>query len=340
MSGVEQRLLSLSQKRPVAGAAVGVLERGQTEGAATGFADKAADRPLTARTVMHVASVTKPVVAAAFLLSAPSSLDTPVIELVPELRPVWRASSRLTPRHLLSHTGGLHRDLSSFADGPDALAEAVRAIVSRRQELRPGRAWRYCNGGFWLAGLALARLKNTTFEEAVHAAVLRPAAMTGSGFDRPEGAALGHVDGKPLHDNYISARRPGGGLCSTIGDLLRFAEFMLDRPSLLDAMAAPVTPTTRGTWYGIGWEVTGDLLWHMGSWGGYQSCLLMAPAHRFAAVALANDGSGAPLVRELIGAELHAATGRRSPWKGMSRWRIASRGWSRLMWAKTTRFIR
>lgn len=339
MSGVEERLVRLAQRRNVAGAMVGVLEKGETEGAATGFADVTDSRPLTTRTVTHVASVTKPVVAAAFLLTAESSLDTPVIELVPELRGGWRASTRLTPRQLLSHTSGLRRDLTAFDDGAEALAHAVRGIVAKRQELRPGRAWRYCNGGFWLAGLALSRLKGQAFEAAVQEAVLAPAVMTSSGFELPEAAASGHIDGLPVREGYISARRPGGGLCSTVGDLLRFAGFVLEQPALLDTMATPITPTTWGSWYGLGWELKDDLLWHKGSWGGYQSCLLLAPGHHFATVALVNDQAGGPLAIELVSAELQAATGRRSPWKGMSRMKIAARGWSRLVWAKTTRFL-
>jgi CubicO group peptidase (beta-lactamase class C family) len=339
MAGVEHRLALLARRHRVAGAMVGVLDRGQTEGAATGFADAGTGRPLNTRSVAHVASVTKPVVATSFVLAAGSSLDTPVIELVPELRAGWRASTRLTPRQLLSHTSGLHRDLTAFTDGEDGLEQAVRGIVGRRQELRPGRAWRYCNGGFWLAGLALARLTGQRFEDAVQATVLRPAAMANSGFERPELAALGHIDGRADSQTYVPARRPGGGLCSTVGDLLRFAEFLLERPALLATMTAPIARTTLGSCYGLGWELQRDLIWHKGSWGGYRSCLLLAPAHRFAAVALVNEESGARLVRNLVSAELSAATGLPSPWKGMSRFRIAAGAGSRVAWAKATRFM-
>jgi CubicO group peptidase (beta-lactamase class C family) len=154
MSGVEQRLAATVARHAVTGATSGVWDGGQTEGAAVGLADAGSGRLLGPPTVMHIASITKPVVTTAFLLSAPSYVDTPVIELVPDLRTGWRASRRLTPRQLLSHTSGLHRDLATFADTDDPLLEAVRRIVAHKQELRPGRAWRYCNGGFWLAGLA------------------------------------------------------------------------------------------------------------------------------------------------------------------------------------------
>jgi CubicO group peptidase (beta-lactamase class C family) len=342
MSGVHQRLVAGVRRRSVAGAIVAISDQGQTEGAAIGVADSHSGRALTTPTVTHVASVTKPVVAASFILTAPSSLDTPVLGLLPELRAQWRASATLTPRQLLSHTAGLHRDLTpevcaSLGDGDEALAEAVRRIVSHRQELRPGRAWRYCNGGFWLAGLALARLTGVTFEQAVQKAVLGPAAMAHSGFESPAGAARGHSSGVPRDETYLRGRRPGGGLCSNAGDLLRFAEFVMDRPDLLAHMTTPITTTTWGSLYGLGWQLRGELVWHGGSWGGYRSCLLLAPARRFAAVALVNDEGGDSLVRELVSAELSAATGLRSPWKGMSRLGVAAGALSRAFLAKATR---
>ncbi len=339
MSGVEQRLVALAGRRRVAGAMVGVLDRGQTEGAATGFADSPAQRALTTRTVTHIASLTKPVVAAAFVLSAQSSLDTPVIELLPQLRQGWRASPRITARHLLSHTSGLRRDLSTYVDGPEALAAAVKEIVGRKQEVRLGRAWRYCNGGFWLAGLALARLRDQSFEDAVRDVVLKPAAMSASTFELPDDGAASHADGRATPARYIPARRPGSGLCSTVGDMLRFAEFVLERPSLVDTVAVPVAATTSGSWYGLGWEIKEDLLWHTGSWGGYQSCLLLAPGHKFAAVAMVNDKAGAALVKDLVSTELFAATGRRAPWKGVARFKIGALAWRRLVSARATRFL-
>jgi CubicO group peptidase (beta-lactamase class C family) len=340
MSGVEQRLAAAAARHGVIGATAGVWDRGETEGAAVGLADAGSGRLLGPPTVMHVASVTKPVVAAAFLRTAASYVDTAVIELVPELRSQWRASSRLTARHLLSHTSGLHRDLPTFPDAADPLLEAVRRIVAHKQELRPGRAWRYCNGGFWLAGLTLARVSGTTFEDAVATAVLSPAAMAHSGFERPGEAALGHASGQPVQDSYSPARRPGGGLCSNVGDLLRFAQFLIERPEVLERMATPITETTSGSRYGLGLELKDGLAWHGGSWGGYHSCLLLAPAERFAAVALVNDVAGEKCVREIVAGELLAARGLRSPWRGLGRVGTAGRAMGRVAAARATRFLR
>jgi D-alanyl-D-alanine carboxypeptidase len=339
MSGVEKRLAAIVARHGVTGATAGVWDRSDMEGAAVGLADAGTGRRLTPPTVMQVASLTKPVVAASFLLNAPSHLDTPVIELVPELRPDWRASTKLTPRDLLSHTSGLHRDLGGFVDGDAALLEAVRQIVRHKQEMRRGKGWRYCNGGFWLAGLALARLGGGAFEEAVHKAVLGPATMAHSGFERPTDVALGHESGRALGDAYTRARRPGGGLLSNVGDLLRFAEFVMDRPSLLEQMTTPVARTTWGSWYGLGWELKGGLVWHRGSWGGYQTCLLLAPANRFAAVALVNDANGAHAAREIVAGEIQAATGIRSPFPGMSQAPTVVRALGQVGLAKATRFL-
>jgi CubicO group peptidase (beta-lactamase class C family) len=164
--------------------------------------------------------------------------------------------------------------------------------------------------------------------------------MVHSGFELPEEGALGHASGRPIKQTYIRARRPGGGLCSNVGDLLRFAEFLIERPALLEQMTTPVTPTTWGSHYGLGLGVKDAVAWHGGNWGGYHTCLLLAPGRRFAAVALVNDEAGAKCARDIVAGELLAATGLRSPWRGAGRLGIASRARGRVAMARATRFLR
>ena len=292
---------------------------GVREYAATGLADVDSGEPATPQTVFRVASVTKPVHTAAALLSfgdSGTSLDTPLCELLPHLRPRWRASTRITVRHALSHTSGLHRDLPEMlglGDGDDALGAAVDRVVGAGQAFRPAAAWQYCNAGYWLVGAAIARLGGTTFEDALTRRLLGPLGMDHTGFTVPAvNVACGHRSGAAVREAYPRARRPSGGLLSTVDDLLSFAEYLLDDPAgaaVLAAMAVPVAPTLWGGHYGLGCELApdgsggagrpGGQVWHDGSWGGFATRLVLVPARRLALVVLVNDGGGYRVLEDL-----------------------------------------
>jgi CubicO group peptidase (beta-lactamase class C family) len=243
------------------------------------------------------------------------------MEMVPELRECWRVSPKLTPRDLLSHRAGIKQDLDQrerelVGEGPDALANAVRLVVSSPQVLRPRVAWRYGNGGYFLTGMVLARLAAESFESFLGRAVFEPIGMGRTGFE-PSPGVRGHERGATLEERYLRARRPCGGLCSNVPDLLTFAEYLLDTPEFLTAMARPNIATSDGSLYGLGLNMADEdakVLWHRGAWGGYRSCLLLVPQHRFAAVALSNDTDGDPVIDEYLRAQLAEATGLALPW--------------------------
>ena len=71
----------------------------------------------------------------------------------------------------------------------------------------------------------------------MRARVLEPLGLAATGFDEPAGAARGHVqEGESGHravpvDAYPAARRPSGGLWSSVADLVRFGEHHLAEPS-------------------------------------------------------------------------------------------------------------
>jgi CubicO group peptidase (beta-lactamase class C family) len=301
--------------------AAGTSIGGKRELTATGVANVDTGEQLTPETVLHVASLTKPVVAATMLTIAGESIDNPVVEVVPELRDCWRVSPKLTPRDLLSHRGGIKADLDqrereAVGDGPDALAKAVRLVVSRPQVLRPRVAWRYCNGGYSLAGFMLARLQSESFENLMTRAVFEPWGMGRTGFE-PSPGVRGHERGTTVEERYLRARRPGGGLCSNVPDLLTYAEHLLDAPEVLAEMARPHIASSEGSLYGLGLHMAdaeAKVLWHRGAWGGYRSCLLLVPQHRFAAVALANDADGDAVIDEYLRLRLAEATGLGLPW--------------------------
>ena len=202
--------------------------------------------------------------------------------------------------------GGLHCEAEEpFAqDAPlaEALAGArVRAFGA------PGELYAYSNAGYWLVGRAIERATGLRFEEAMREHVLAPLGLAATGFEAPQAAghepvAPGALEHRPFPGMpYPVARRPAGGLVSTVGDLLGFAAHHLGEPSLA-VMREPLVAMPGGS-YGLGWmlERRGDatLVFHPGSVAGYQSLLLLVPEREFAFAALSNSARGSAAIRRI-----------------------------------------
>ena len=313
-----ERLAEAVRKAHAVGAVAATLHKGSRAYAAAGSA--APDRPMTAETPVRLASITKPMLAMAVFRAFqadPRSLDTPVREFFPELEPTWH--NDVTLRRVLSHTGGLRSadeaTLNALGEGDDALTEAIRLESRLAYAWRPGAAWAYCNPGFRLAGAVLARHHGTTFEQAMQDLLLDPAGMRDSGFDRPTGAAAGHRKGVPQPDSYGRSRRPGGGLWSTVGDVLSFAEYAMSDAAFIKLACTELSPAAMGHRYGFGWflNARADLMFHFGDVGGFRGLLVVAPDHQAAAVVVGNDEHGGALSREVAFREIANRTGLQRP---------------------------
>jgi CubicO group peptidase (beta-lactamase class C family) len=252
-------------------------------------------------TRFRIASVTKPMTAR--LALALLDPDEPT--------GVWPDDVRV--RHLLSHTSGFAcecGDLARFGDGDDALARTVSELPSVPRLVGLEKAWSYANSGYWLAGHLAAERAGGSYEEALARHVLEPAGLEATAFDEPD--LTGSGPGATT-DPYPRARRASGGLVSNTGDLLRFARW-----HLADGRAAAmrvVHGKPVGGVYGLGLfgERVGGLdVWgHPGSYGGFQSSLLVVPDRGAAFVGLTSSGRGAQVLHELEDAWFESVLGAR-----------------------------
>lgn len=275
--------------------------------------------------LVRLASVTKPMVAMAALLTrGAESLDRPLVDDVPDLAESWRADPAITLRHVLSHTSGLHPDrpldvLFGLGDGDDALAAAVRQAVGAGQRFPLGAAWEYCNAGYWLAGAALETLTGTTFEEFLATALFDPLGMARTTFEHEQGS-------------YPRARRPSGGLWSTASDVLSFAEFALADPrarAALDVMSRPITDSYLGSPYGLALQVGEDMVWHNGDFGPFNTRLTLVPSRGYAAFVAVRGEIRRHVIDEVMRAELRAL-GLPGPPTALVRAPMTARSWLRL----------
>ena len=275
--------------------AVGVSRDGRRERGGVGCSPDARFR---------VASITKPFTAtlAAELLD----LDAPA--------GVWPGA---TVRHLLSHTSGRDCELPGLerlGDGAAALERVESELAAVREWVPPGTVWSYANTGYWLAGLLAARAAGSTYEAALQALVCDRAGLERTDFGEPDldGWAVA-LDGSRTvaPRGYPRARRPSGGLVSTVDDLLRFGEWHLASPALA-GLREPVAART-GDAYGLGFfveEVGGHAVQgHGGSYGGFQTSLLLVPSAGAVFAGLTASSLGAQALRLVEDAFLEAAVG-------------------------------
>ena len=272
--------------------AAGTSVAGRVETAAVGCA---------AETLFRVASVTKP-------FSATLALGLLDLD---EQTGVWAPDVRV--RHLLAHTSGYDGecgDLSRYGDGDGALSMLARELPSVRRFVGTDEAWSYANSGYWLAGLLAAERAGQSFEDALRERVIAPAGLDATSFGEPELAGTGpHAVAGP----YPRVRRPSGGLVSNVPDLLRFGGWQLATP--VAARLRVVYGKPPGGVYGLGLHgerVGGVDVWgHAGSYGGFQSSLLLVPDRDAVFAGLTNSGRGKQALREVENAFFERVIGER-----------------------------
>ena len=255
----------------------------------------------------RIASITKPVTASA----AVQLLD------LDATTGVWPDDVRV--RHLLSHTSGFDSelaDLGRLGDGDDALDAAVAELPGIRRLLGSGEVFSYANSGYWLLGWLTARAAGGTYEEAIVEHVLRPAGLSSTDFGEPSVAGTG---ADAARTSYPRARRPSGGLVSRAGDVAAFGRWQLGQ-AWSEVLRQPHTSLAGGEFYGFGLageRVGGIEVWgHAGSYGGFQSALLLVPELGAVFAGLTNSGRGKLALREIEDLWLERVLGARAARSG------------------------
>ena len=249
LEGVRSELEDLARQRmaslAVPGVAVGVLH-GQDELVAS-FGVTNIDHPLdvTDRTLFQIGSTTKTFTATALMRSVEEGrldLDAPLQTYLPDFSLANEEWARLvTPRHLLTHTGGWDGDYLLMhpcgGRGDDALSEVVRAMARAPLQTRPGTLFHYNNTGFSLAGRLLEVASDQTYETAIRGLLFEPLGLENS-FFLPEEVmtrrfAVGHTHTSRSEVKVASewvlhrSSSAAGAIAADVHDQLRYARFQL-----------------------------------------------------------------------------------------------------------------
>lgn len=222
----------------------------------------------------------------------------------------------ITIRHLLTHTSGLDDPFvdSAFLMGAQPpLAIMIRDRLPKRL-YEPEEVHLYSNFGYGILGALLEDVTGQSYDDFMKAEVLQPLGMVHSTFQQPlpedmlyrvvparERTALGVV--RPAEILYHRAAS-GGGLTSTLGDLVRFVRFVqaggsIDgrpvlRPETLQQMLGDAAQAgSAAESYGFASGINrGEHYWYAGGdLGGYHTVILWFPEHGKALITLAASSS-------------------------------------------------
>ncbi|MBN2240929.1 MAG: beta-lactamase family protein [Dehalococcoidales bacterium] len=319
---------SFIEKMGVPGIAVGILFNGQTITAGCGVTSVENPLPVTDETLFQIGSLTKTYTATAIMRLVETGkidLDATVRTYIPDFTVADEtASSAITVRHLLTHTGGFEGDIfDDTGSGDDALARYV-ANLSGLEPLAPfGKIISYCNAGFSVLGHIIEKVTGKSYQAAVTELVLDPLGLSGSYFEPGDVMthrfATGHF---PTPEGTMVARPwplsrsayPAGGITCHVNDLLRYARFHMGdgsvndderllSPESMTLMQSPQASVWGNHHVGLSWWIE-DMdgvrkIDHGGGTLGQVSSFEMVPEKDFALIVLTNDGRGELVIKEM-----------------------------------------
>jgi CubicO group peptidase (beta-lactamase class C family) len=251
LAGVAEAVKAQIEAKEVAGAVTLVASRDDLLHLdADGLADVAAGTPMRADSIFWIASMTKPVTAAAILMlqdEGKLSVDDPVGKYIPELAHLKTADGKehvVTIRHALTHTSGMAEATGDESAKARTLADLIPAYAAKPLGFAPGTRWSYCQSSINTAGRIVEIVSGKDLEQFFQERLFEPLGMTDTTFylreaQLPRLAKSYRKEGDKLEEspNWIlqgkaptsTDRYPAanGGLFSTAPDYARFCQMLV-----------------------------------------------------------------------------------------------------------------
>lgn len=278
-----------------------------------GRADLEAGTPLTARTPIHVASVSKQFTAFAIALLAREgkvNLDADVRTYLPW---VPDFGETITVRHLILHTSGLRDQWALFTLGGQDMGSRLRQqqivnMVKRQRALnfKPGAEYSYSNTGYTLLAEIVQAVSGQTLRAFTTERIFAPLGMSQTFFfdDVTEvvpGRANSYArekEGEVWKRNLLNYDNAGAtSLFTTAEDMAKwagnFTNPVVGDPALIAQISTPGTLADGSSIdyaFGLsrGKRAGYDAIQHSGSDASFGSLFVYFPQHDFAVTVLAN----------------------------------------------------
>ncbi|MHC5537453.1 serine hydrolase domain-containing protein [Singulisphaera rosea] len=318
---LEPFLAQVMSKQQIPGLAIGVVESGRPV-YIRGFGvmdSKTPDRPVTADTLFHMASITKPFVATSVMQLVEQGkvqLDAPVRQFLPYFEIKDPRGPTITVRQMLTHSSGMPDVEDYLWNKPEyddgALERYVRSLRDKELRWDPGTKFAYSNMAFEVLGDLVAKSSGMSFENYVQSHILKPIGMTSSTLllkeADPARLATGHTRTKdgPLtavaHYPYNRIHTPSSNLHSSAADMVRWMLANLNRGELdghrilkdstYDVLWKPAVEISKKEYMGISWFLPDhkgqQVVMHGGSDDGFLTMLIFMPARKTGVVVMVN----------------------------------------------------
>lgn len=318
----------------VPGGQLTVFHHGETWAFPFGQTEHRGGVGMTAEDRVPIGSITKTFTATLAMLLVSDGdleLDAPVVEYLPELRRLsadraTNPANRLTPRHLLSHTGGLAAECTGLSAGRQGWSRWFSSVQP------PGTGFSYSNLGYALVGRLVEAVTGVTWWEAMRDILLKPLGITPAFVATPDcepaGAYVpGHAVNRATHRIRVveqalePVEAPAGALALSANDLVTLARTHLrpEHGGTDDGLVAPDElaemrrPAAHAEPFGLanGWGL-GLALFRAGSttWFGHDgtadgtSCHLRIDPESGTVAALTTNASTGNSLWQRIAAEL------------------------------------
>lgn len=335
---LQSLLVQYTEATGVPAWAVAIIKNGEIiEQAAAGHHSLQQKRPVNVlHSRFHWGSVSKSMTAtliAALVEAGQLDWDTTIGEVF-KGTPVLDAYRDVTVEQLLAHRSGIPpyddftsefiQDINGRADSLQAGRQLwVRDVLTKEQPIfTPGSSHRYSNAGYTVAGVMAETLTGKSWEDLVKEYVLKPLAMTQSGFGWPAdtedsqqtrghfGEAAEALQTAPTDAlaSLLVVTAPAGNMNSTIGDLAKYAQAhlnsltgrtdkrkVLSNQSLLRLHQPLPAEQQRPEPYSAGWGQVNlpdgqAMHWHNGGAGSFYAEARLIPGKDLAVVIMANAG--------------------------------------------------
>ncbi len=324
----ENLLQELITENKVVGIAAGYSVNGKTLWQVTsGYANKATRRSFEADTKVRMASIAKPMTALAVMQLVEQGLidlNAPIQTYLPDYPK--QLNTQITTKHLLSHTSGIAgyknpKEAETKINYP-SLSEAVNLFKDRPLLFEPGTEYSYTTYGYTLLGLILEKVTGVQFEAYMQQHIWDAAGMNNTGVAK---FGVNQANASNLYrrsrngkikegeENNLSNRIPGGGFYTTVEDMLKFGNAVINNtyvsPETLTTMRQHHSLEKENNAYGLGWFLynpkpnEGAIIGHSGAQTGCSSQLFIVPEKEIVAIVLANT-SRAPKETTNLAVEL------------------------------------
>jgi len=311
---VDEFVKAEMERQKIPGVSLAVVKDGRTvivKG--YGLANIEHQVPVKPETIFQSGSVGKQFTAFAVMLLVDEGkigLDEKISRYLGEVPEAW---SKITIRHLLTHTGGMTDYPENFDERKDYTEdELIKIAKGIPLAFAPGEKWAYSNLGYMTLGVIIGKVSGKFYGDFLRERVFLPLGMSTariiSESDIVPNRAAGYVvrNGEIKNQGWVSPSlntTADGSLYLTVLDMIKWEEALatgkLLSKSGYDAIWTPAR-VADGTVqvYGFGWglrRINGRrMISHSGGWQGFKSHIARYPDNRLTVIVFANSSNANP----------------------------------------------